>query len=71
MYESVTLTLILVNGQNKSLSMFLYDTVCLFHSAAESGICSNFMEFGQNCNFKGSFGNCQFRNDKKYIVLEV
>ena len=40
-----------VNGQNKTLSMFLDDTVCLFHSAIESGICSNFMEFGQNCNF--------------------
>ena len=39
------------NGQNKTLSMFLDDTACLFHSAIESGICSNFMEFGQNCNF--------------------
>ena len=40
-----------VNGQNKTLSMFLDDTACLFHSPIESGICSNFMEFGQNCNF--------------------
>ena len=40
-----------VNGQNKTLSMFLDDTACPFHSAIESGICSNFMEFGQNCNF--------------------
>ena len=40
-----------VNGQNKTLSMFLDDTACPFHSAIESGICSNFMEFGQNFNF--------------------
>ena len=38
-----------VNGQNKTLSMFLDKTACPFHSAIESGICSNFTEFGQNC----------------------
>ena len=58
-----------INGQNKTLSMFLDDTACPFHSAIESGICRNVMEFGKNCNFKGNFGNCQFRNDKKYINL--
>ena len=40
-----------INGQNKTLSMFLDDTACPFHSAIESGICSNFMEFRPNCNF--------------------
>ena len=40
-----------VNGQNKTLSMFLDDTACPIHSAIESGICRNFMKFGQNCNF--------------------
>ena len=38
-----------INGQNKTLSMFLDKTACPFHSAIESGICSNFTEFGQNC----------------------
>ena len=38
-------------GQNKTLPMFLEDTVSPFHSAIESGICRNFMEFDQNCNF--------------------
>ena len=28
---------------------FLDKTACPFHSAVESGICSNFTEFGQNC----------------------
>ena len=40
-----------VNGQNKTLSKFLDDTACPFHSAKESGICNNFMGFGQICNF--------------------
>ena len=42
---------IAINGQNKTHSKFLDETACPFHSALESGICSNFMEFGQNCNF--------------------
>ena len=37
--------------QNKILTMFLHDIACPLHSAKESGICSNFMEFGQYCNF--------------------
>ena len=37
--------------QNKTISMFLHDTACPFHSATESTICRNFMEFDQNCNF--------------------
>ena len=31
-----------VNGQNKTLSMFLDDTACPFHSTIESGICKQF-----------------------------
>ena len=57
------------DGQNKTLLKFLDETACPFHSATELGICSNFMEFGQNSNFQVNFGNCQFRNDKKYINL--
>ena len=38
-------------GQNKTIWMFLHDTACPSHSATESRICSNFMEFDQNCNF--------------------
>ena len=38
-------------GHNKTLPMFLEDTASPFHSAIESGICRNFMEFDQNCNF--------------------
>ena len=44
--------------QNKTISMFLHDTACPFHSAAESRIYSNFMEFDQNGNFSGNYGNC-------------
>ena len=44
-------------------------SACLFHSATELGICNNFMEFGQNYNFLGNFGNCHFRNDKNCMNL--
>ena len=53
-----------INEQNKTLSKFLDETACPFHSVMDSRICSNFMEFGQNCNFYGNCGNCHFRNDK-------
>ena len=40
-----------INGQNKTFSKFLDETACPFHSTIESGVCSNFMEFGENWNF--------------------
>ena len=53
-----------VNGQNKSHLMFVDDTACSFHSATESGIRSNIVEFGQNCIFEDTFGYFSFRNDR-------
>ena len=43
-------------NQTTQVLSFLDDTACPFHNSKESGLCGNFLEFGQNFNLWENLG---------------